>query len=135
MFPDIGPQTLARIKKISPAFINIFNPVDIFPSVTVHGTEIAYREAMAALLEDRNIDAVVAIMILTEELRPPSFDFIVDLARRHPRKPIYISFSGDKRCNDAAKAYLEPRGVPTFPMIDEPFRVLDILARCRAAMS
>jgi len=35
---------------------------------------------------------------------------------------------------DAAKAYLEPRGVPTFPLIEQPFEVLSILARCRAAM-
>jgi hypothetical protein len=35
---------------------------------------------------------------------------------------------------DAAKAYLEPRGVPTFPLIEEPFEVLSILARCRKAL-
>ena len=35
---------------------------------------------------------------------------------------------------DAAKAFLEPRGVPTFPLIEEPFEVLSILSRCRKAM-
>jgi hypothetical protein len=35
---------------------------------------------------------------------------------------------------EAAKAFLEPKGVPTFPMIEEPFEVLAILNRCRKAM-
>jgi hypothetical protein len=35
---------------------------------------------------------------------------------------------------DGLKAYLEPRGVPTFPLIEQPFEVLSFLARCRNAM-
>ena len=134
VFPELAPDTMARLREISPPFIDIGHPVDIFPSATVHGMEFAYREAMRAVLADPNIDAVVAIMILTEETGVPPLDFIVELARNHPDKPVYISFSGDKACNEAAKDFLEPRGVPTFPMIDEPFRVLDVLARCRTAL-
>ena len=133
-FPPVAKKTLARLKEISPPFINISNPVDVFPSATVHGMEFAYREAMEAVLKDPNIDAVIAIMILTQELGVPSLQFIVDLAQRFPEKPVYISFSGDRQCNEDAKAFLEPRGVPTFPLIEDPFKALDILARCRAAM-
>ena len=133
-FPEIEAATLARLKEISPLYINVRNPVDVFPSATVHGMEFAYREAMAAILRDPNVDAVVAILILTEEIGVPPLDFIVDLAREYPEKPIYISFSGDQNCNRAAKAFLEPRGVPTFPLMEEPFKVLDILVRCREAM-
>jgi hypothetical protein len=35
---------------------------------------------------------------------------------------------------DAGKAFLEPRGVPTFPRIEEPFEVLSLLARRRRYM-
>ncbi len=134
-FPALEARTLKRLRAISPPFINIANPVDIFPAVTVHGTEIAYAEAIGAVLDDPGIDAVGAIMILTPELAPDSYQFIVDLAQRHPAKPVYISFSGDTACDAAAKAFLEPRGVPTFPRIEDPFKALDILARCRAAMT
>jgi len=61
-------------------------------------------------------------------------DFIVELAGRYPAKPLYVTFSGQKQLMDAAKAFLEPRGVPTFPLIEEPFEVLSILSRCRKAM-
>ena len=134
-FPPLRERTLKRIRSICPPFINIANPVDIFPAVSVRGTEIAYREAIGALLEDPGIDAVVAVMILTDELAPNSYDFVVDLAAHYQNKPVYISFSGDAACNAEAKAFLEPRGVPTFPLIEEPFKALDILVRCRAAMN
>ena len=86
------------------------------------------------MLKDDNIDAAVMILMITEETGVPPLDFIVDLAERYPEKPLYITFSGQKKYMDAAKAYLEPRGVPTFPLIEEPFEVLSILARCRQAM-
>jgi hypothetical protein len=35
---------------------------------------------------------------------------------------------------DSAKAFLEPKGVPTYPLIEEPFEVLSILYRCRQLM-
>jgi acyl-CoA synthetase (NDP forming) len=74
------------------------------------------------------------ILMITDETGVPPLDFIVDLARRYPAKPLYVTFSGQKKHMDTAKAYLEPRGVPTFSLIEEPFAVLSTLARCRQAM-
>ena len=133
-FSQIKSRTQARLEEISPPFINITNPVDVFPSATVNGMEFAWRESMRALLQDPNVDAVVAILILADELGEMNLDFIVDQKKDHPDKPIYISFSGDEGSNAAAKAFLEPKGVPTFPRIEDPFKVLDILVRCRESL-
>ena len=72
--------------------------------------------------------------MLTDRTGAPPLDFVVELARRYPEKPIYVTFSGEKKHMEAAKAFLEPRGVPTFPLIEEPVEVLSILSRCRKAM-
>ena len=133
-FPKLTKKTMDRLKEISPPFIRLSNPVDIFPSATVHGMEFAYREAMEAVFRDPNVDAVVSIMILTRELGMPSLDFIPELAAKYPKKPLYISFSGDHDCNEEAKAFLEPRGVPTFPLIEDAFKALDIVVRARKAL-
>ena len=111
------------------------NPVDIWPAATVKGVESAYREGTEAVLKDTNIDAVVIILMLTDETGVPSLDFIIKLARRFPEKPLYVTFSGEKKHMDAAKNFLEPRGVPTFSLIEEPFEVLSILSRCRNSMN
>ena len=73
--------------------------------------------------------------MLTKESGIPSYDFIIELAQKYPEKPILVTFSGEKQYIDACKEYLETRGVPTFPEIEQPFEVLSILARCRKVMN
>jgi len=133
--PHIEERTRERLQEISPPFIRMRNPVDIWASAIVNGVEYGYREGMEAVLKDPNIDAVVPILMLTDETGVPPLDFIVELAARYPEKPIYATFSAQKKHMEAAKAFLEPRGVPTFPLIEEPFEVLNILVQCRRAMS
>jgi acetyltransferase len=133
--PAVGPETVQRLQEISPPYIRMRNPVDIWPSATVKGVEFAYREGMEAVLKDPNIDAVVSILMVTREMGIPPFDFIVDLVKKYPGKPVLIGFSGDKACIEECKAFLEPRGVPTFLEIEQPFEVLSILVRCYRAMT
>ncbi len=132
--PEIREKTRKRLQDISPPFIRMRNPVDIFGSVGLHGFEYAYGTALEAVLEAPSIDAVVAIMMFTDETGAPPLDIIVDLAGRYPAKPIYVTFMGQHEHNVAAKAFLEPRGVPAYMLVEEPFEVLGILARCRAVM-
>ncbi len=132
--PQLEEKTRRFLQEISPPYIRMRNPVDIWPAATATGVEFAYREGTEAVLKDDNIDAAVMILMITEETGVPPMDFIVDLARRYPEKPLYVTFTGQKKHMDAAKEFLEPRGVPTFPLIEQPFEVLSILARCRQAM-
>ena len=133
--PEIEPATVRRLQDISPPFIRMRNPVDIWASASVHGVEFGYREGMEAVLKDPNIDAVVPILMLTEDTGIPSYDFILDLKNRYPDKPLIVTFSADKKYMDECKNYLEPLGVPTFPEIEQPFEVLSILYRCARAMN
>ena len=132
--PEFEEETRRYLQDISPPYIRMRNPVDIWPAATVKGVEYAYREGTEAVLKDENIDAVVMILMITEDTGVPPMDFIVELAQRYPEKPLYVTFSGQKKYMDKAKAFLEPRGVPTFSLIEEPFEVLSILTRCRNAI-
>ena len=132
--PEVEEKTRTRLQEISPDFIRMRNPVDIWPSVFDHSVEFSYREAIEALMKDKNIDAVVPILMLAENVGIPPLDFLVRLAKKYPEKPLYVTFSAERKHMEAAKAFLEPKGVPTFPMIEEPFEVLSILNRCRQAM-
>ena len=90
---------------------------------------------MEAVLKDPNINAVVSILRFSEGEKNPSFDFIYDIVKKYPEKPVIISFSGEKKYMESCKEFLEPLGVATFQEIEQPFEVLSILARCRYAMS
>jgi len=133
--PALEDATRTRLQALAPSFIRMRNPVDIFGSVGLHGYERAYGDALGAVLADPNIDAVVVILMLTSETGVPALDFIVDLARKHPAKPVYVTFMGAHEHDVAAKAYLEPRGVPCFMEVEQPFEVLAVLARCRETMT
>ena len=133
--PELGPNALQTLKDISPPFIRMRNPVDIWGAVSVKGIELGYREGMEAVLKDPSIDSVVPILMLTKDTGIPSFDFIIELARKYPEKPLLVTFSGEKEYMEDCKAFIEPAGVPTFPEIEQPFEVLSILARCRRAMN
>jgi acyl-CoA synthetase (NDP forming) len=133
--PQLQEENRKRLQDISPPYIRMRNPVDIWPSATAYGIEFGYREGMRAVLNDPHIDAVVPVLMLTEGTGAPPLDFIVQLSKEYPDKPIYVTFSGDKKCMEDAKAFLEPRGVPTFELIEHPFEVLSILYRCRMAMN
>ena len=133
--PAPEEHTVRRLEEISPPLIRMRNPVDIWASASTRGIEFAYREGMRALLEDPNIDAVVPVLLLTGDTGIPSYDFVVELAAAFPEKPILVSFSGEQRYVDECRAYLEPRGIPTFLEIEEPFEALDMLVRCRRSMS
>ena len=132
--PPFEESTRQFLQSISPPIVRMRNPVDIWFAAGIHGVEFAYREGIEAALKDPNIDAVVPILQLTDDTGVPPLDFVVNLARKYPEKPIYVTFSGEKKHMDAGKAFLEPRGVPTFPRIEEPFEVLSLLARCRRYM-
>ena len=46
-----------------------------------------------------------------------------------------VAFSAEKRYMEEGKTYLEPRGIPTFAEIEEPFELLSILSRCYTLMN
>ena len=132
--PALEARTRKRLQEISPPFIRMRNPVDVYGAVSLHGFEFAYGEALRAVLADRNVDAAVAIVLVTDETGAPSYDFLVEIARDTPDKPVLVTFMGQHERNLEAKAFLEPRGVPAYMLVEEPFEVLGVLARCRAAM-
>jgi acyl-CoA synthetase (NDP forming) len=132
--PALQPGSLKRLQEISPPFILMRNPVDIWAATLVRGIEYGYREGMEAVLDDPNIDAVVPVLLLTKDSGIPSYDFIVELADKYKEKPMLVTFSGEEYYMRECKAYLEPLGVPTFAEIEQPFQVLSVLVKCHKAM-
>ena len=133
--PMLTPESLQRLRDMSPAFIRMRNPVDIWAAASTRGVENGYREGLEILLEDPNIDAVVVVLLLTEKTGLPGYDFIVEAAGRYPQKPVLVTFSAEKLYMDSYKEALESRNVPTFPEIEQPFETLATLWRCHRAMN
>ncbi|MCL5807958.1 MAG: CoA-binding protein [Deltaproteobacteria bacterium] len=132
--PPMETENVKRLQEISPSYIRMRNPVDIWPAALMSGVETAYREGMEIVLQDPAVNAVVPVLMLTRETGMPDPVFIVELAKKYPDKPILVTFSGAKDCMDEYKAALEPQGIPTFPEPEQPFEVLSLMVRCYRAM-
>jgi len=132
--PELLPENRQRLQDISPPYIRMRNPVDIWPAASTKGVEFGYGEAMEAVLRDPSIHCVVPVLMLTRRTGIPDYEFIVRIARKYPEKLVMVTFSAEKECLEECKAYLEPRGVPTFYEIEQPFEVFAIMAKCFEAM-
>jgi acetyltransferase len=130
--PAVEEPTRARLQEISPSYLRMRNPVDIWGSALMHGFGYAYEQALEVLLKDPNVDSVVVILMLVADAAGrPSLDFIADLAARYPHKPVMVSFSGEVDQFQATRGPLEARGIPCFALMEEPFEVLEVLWRYR----
>jgi len=93
LVPALAEETVRQLKSILPARANLSNPIDTSPEFSIE----QYRDALKLLLEDDNIDIVVAIFAppilrLTEEFAA----IIKEVAPgfRQKGKPLITSFLG-----------------------------------------
>ena len=114
----LSEDALQKLQSITPPWLKISNPVDIWAAIQIHGIEQGYKMGMEAALNDENVDAVISVLLLTRENSPTNLDFIPELHLRTPTKPLLIAISGDKESYERAKTFLENRGIPVYLPVD-----------------
>ena len=87
--PQLTEENTRRLQEISPPYIRMRNPMDIWPAAAVSGVEFAYGEGTEIALKDPNIDAVVCVLMVTDETGVPNYQFLVDLAQKYPTKLLF----------------------------------------------
>lgn len=91
---------------------------------------------MEAILEDKRIDVVVPILLMTKDSGIKGVEFFESLRDREVEKPIYASFTGDKEIFEQTKTILETRHqIPVFASFEEALETLAIAYRCHKAMN
>jgi acyl-CoA synthetase (NDP forming) len=69
----LSPDTIRAIAELSPEWMPLGNPLDIWPAVMKHGAGRAYGVALRAAVNDPNIDGVICVAIAPEI---PEFSFL-----------------------------------------------------------
>jgi acetyltransferase len=130
----LSEGTLRKLQEISPQWMKMSNPVDIWATIQIQGLERGYQLGMEAALADDHVDAVISVLLLTKEGGPTSLDFIPELHRRVPTKPLLIAISGDRESFDRAKTFLEKRSIPVYLPVDEACETLATMYRSAQLM-
>jgi acyl-CoA synthetase (NDP forming) len=59
----LSPETIKEVAELSPDWMPLGNPLDIWPAVMKHGTQKAYSVALKAVMNDPQVDGVICIAI------------------------------------------------------------------------
>jgi len=135
---DFSEETLEALKGLSPPWLSIRNPVDIWGPIAIHGSDFAYKRIMELALSDEGVDAVVATLMLTSEtikqgteFAPSNLDYIPEISRRYHDKTVLISITGDRTYFERVKKHLEGQSIPVYLPPEPPFEILANMYRCR----
>ncbi len=126
---ELTKETQTRLREVFPAEASVRNPVDMIASATAAG----YKVALAAVLDDPNVDAAIAAFV--PPLGVQQIDVaraIVDVnnARRGADKPILAVLMG-RHGFPEGRAELNEAGVPGYIFPESAARALAALVRYR----
>jgi len=107
---ELAPETSAKLKESLPGFAAIGNPVDVGGDADAE----RYSAAAETLIQDPNIDGVVAILTPQAMSYPTeTAEALVEVSRKHPSKPLLTSFMGEIKVRDGITAFRSAH-VPSF---------------------
>lgn len=118
---DFEESTKQKLREALPSHVNIANPLDLAGDADAD----RYKLALDLLLEDRNVDSIIAILLFqTISLGPEVVDVII-AANEQRKKPILgITIGGEYATTN--RKILESSGIP---MYSSPFVAARALAK------
>jgi len=125
----LSENTLAPTAELSPGWMSLGNPLDLWPAVMKHGMQVVYPRALKEVLSDPHVDGVLCINVA---LRLPDYAFL-DVSETLGRlvsgnKPVVSWLYGEN--SEGIGERLEKQGkIITFPTIERATWALSVLRK------
>ena len=127
----LSEATLQTVRALSPDWMPIGNPMDIWPAVMKNGMDRVYRTALEAVLQDDHVDGVVCIAIaphLPGEAYLDASEAIQETAAANPGKPVALWLYGPNQAEIMDR--IDQQGtVVAYPSLPRAARSLAALHR------
>lgn len=107
----LSPGTTEVIRKIFPDWLEVSNPIDVWPSIMKYGFEKTYLPVLQSVLDDPGVDMMACI---SAAHTVPGEDsqyverYLLEAARKRPDKPVALLNFGSARHSMAE--HVEERG-------------------------
>jgi len=127
----LSPGTIKKIKDLSPDWMPIDNPLDIWPALMKHGMAHVYELALTGLLKDPAVDAAICIAIAPTLPKNQHLDItgvIKKTAASHNEKPVVSWLYGPNQ-QFISQGLEEGGHVVAFPTLSRAARTLAALYR------
>ena len=123
----LSDETLSRIRSRMPPWAVVNNPVDVEPLFEVVGPEESIRIALAAALEDSNVDSVLVLFVAVPRLIPifNAKNIIIHrLEKPLEQKTMLTQFIGFKETVELWTTQLEEENIPVYSSIERCVKAL-----------
>jgi len=102
--PELSTETKERIRRITPEWHKIRNPIDIWPAFEKH-REKAYETVYEALNEDKNIEIIITAFPAMKGFKTPELK---------GDKPTLVCVEGNTEIREKIRKELEEKSIPCF---------------------
>jgi len=126
---SLAATTIRSAAELSPEWMPLGNPLDIWPAVMKHGAAKAYSVTLRAVMNDPNVDGVICIAIAPEV---PTFSFLDvsgalnEVMEEAPSKPVVAWLYGPNPL-EMAKQFESTKRIMTYPTLELAVWALSIL--------
>lgn len=128
---ELSPRTIRSIKTLSPRWMSIQNPLDIWPALMKHGLANVYSIALSKVLKDPGVDGVICTAVapgLPEQAYLDVTKVINEKADSLSKKPIVVWLYGGK-FHSVMEKLEKGKKVACYPTLPRAARVLATLHR------
>jgi acyl-CoA synthetase (NDP forming) len=125
----LSPKTIETVAELSPDWMPLGNPLDIWPAVMKHGAERAYSIALRAVMNDPHIDGVIGVATAPVI---PEFSFLDvsealnSIIEELPRKPVLFWLYGPNH-EEIGRRFESKNRIMTYPTLDTAAWSLSLL--------
>jgi acetyltransferase len=125
----LSPATVETVSKLSPVWMPLGNPLDIWPAVMLNGPDKAYSIALRAVLKDPQVDGVICVAIGP---KVPDYSFLdvsdalKEVTEELPDKPVAAWLYGPNP-EEIGERFESTKKIMTYPTLETASWALSIL--------
>ena len=108
---QLSEQTQKTVGKVFPVWMPVTNPIDLFPSVGLHGRDVVFDHTISAVLEDPNTDVLLIHFVAGLDENIPDLDNIKKKADRSG-KAIFFWLMGRRKGCERFRQKARALGIP-----------------------
>jgi len=121
---ELDPATIAALDAVLPASWSKGNPIDVLGDASPE----RYCQAIRMVLDDPNVDSVLAVLTPQAMTRPTETALAIATIANSAGKTLVASWMGGESIQEAT-AILQEAGVPCFPYPDTATRIIQYMYR------
>lgn len=128
---QLSPETQKTVGKVFPVWMPVANPIDLFPSVGLHGRELVFNHTITAVLEDPNTDVLLIHFVAGLDETIPDLDKIKKKADQSG-KAVFFWLMGRRKGCERFRQKARSLGIPVLEDVPRIAECLSAASRFRA---